>query len=204
MKLSKRFLNFILIRHLGGSTIPLHDHDMYIYDSPEGQVTHALQFLKEGLKNNESCLLVANYSVGKKVKGRRNNLWESFTGIETIEESDIKVVSASDWFFRGQTVNGPKVNNIGRVWTDLSSKRAFRGRPRLRAFVDMSLLFRHQMLKDLVECESRVAKMRNLPIKLICANLESDLSLQTDLSLLSSESYKKICHDHGNVFHFTH
>ena len=33
--------------------------------------------------------------------------------------------------------------------------------------------------------------MRNLPIKLICAYIESDLSLLTDLSLLSKESYKK-------------
>ena len=72
------------------------------------------------------------------MKERRNNPWESSIGIETIEESDIKVISASDWFFRGHTANGPKVNNIRRVWTDLSSKRALGGRPRLRAFVDMS------------------------------------------------------------------
>ena len=90
------------------------------------------------------------------------------------------------------------------MWVNLSSKRELNGKSRLRAFVDMSLLYRCQLLEDLVECEYRVANLRNLPIKLICAYIESDLSLLTELSLLSIGSYKKICHYHRNVFHITH
>jgi hypothetical protein len=176
---------------------------MYMYDSQEEQITHALEFLKGGLKNNESCLLVADYSVRKKQKRTRNNHWESSTDIRDIKESDIRVVSSSDWFL-ARTAVGLKVNNVGEMWINLSSKRELRGKSKLRAFVDMSLLYRCQLLEDLVECEYRVANMRNLPIKLICAYIESDLSLLTDLSLLSIESYKKICHYHRNVFHITH
>jgi len=174
---------------------------MCIYDSLEEQVARALEFLKEGLKNNESCLLVTDYFVRKKLKRTRNNHWES--SIEDIKKSDIKVISSSDWFL-ARTAAGLKVNNLGEMWINLSSKRELRGKSKLRAFVDMSLLYRCQLLEDLVECEYRVANMRNLPIKLICAYIESDLSLLTDLSLLSIESYKKICHYHRNVFHITH
>jgi hypothetical protein len=176
---------------------------MYIYDSQEEQVAHALEFLKEGLKNNESCLLVADYSVRKKQKRTRNNHWESSTDIKEIKKRDIKVVPSSDWFL-ARTTAGLKVNNVEEMWINLSTKRELRGRSKLRAFVDMSLLYRHQLLEDLVKCEYRIANMRNLPIKLICAYLESDLSLLTDLSLLSLESYKKICHYHRNVFHIIH
>ena len=175
---------------------------MYIYDRQEDQIAHALEFLKEGLKNNESCLLVTDYSVRKKQR-TRNNHWDSSTAIKDIKESDIKIVSASDWFL-ARTAAGLKVNNVEEIWINLSRKRELRGRSKLRAFVDMSLLYRHQLLEDLVGCEYRVANMRNLPIKLICAYLESDLSLLTDLSLLSLESYKKICNYHRNVFHITH
>lgn len=175
----------------------MHDHDMCIYDSQEEQVAHALEFLKEGLKNNESCLLVTDYFDRKKQKRTRKHL-ESSTDIK-----DIKVVSSSDWFL-ARTAAGLKVNNVEELWINRSSKRELRGKSKLRAFVDMSLLYRHQLLEDLVRCEYRVANMRNLPIKVICAYLESDLSLLTDLSLLSLESYKKICHYHRNVFHITH
>ena len=64
-----------------------------VYDSQEEQITHALEFLKGGLKNNESCLLVADYSVRKKQKRTRQS-----TDIKDIKESDIRVVSSSDWF----------------------------------------------------------------------------------------------------------
>lgn len=176
---------------------------MYIYDSQEEQITHALEFLKGGLKNNESCLLVADYSLRKKQKRTRNNHWESSTDIRDIKESDIRVVSSSDWFL-ARTAAGLKVNNKREMWINLSSKRQLRGKSKVRAFVDMSILYRCQLVDDLVECEYRVANMRNLPIKLICAYIESDISLLTDLSLLSKESYKKICHYHRNVFHITH
>ena len=99
---------------------------MYIYDSQEEQITHALEFLKGGLKNNESCLLVADYSVRKKQKRPRNNHWESSTDIRDIKESDIRVVSSSDWFL-ARTAAGLKVNNVREMWINLSSKRRAEG-----------------------------------------------------------------------------
>ena len=114
---------------------------MYIYDSQKEQIAHALEFLKEGLKNNESCLLVADYSVRKKQKRTRNNQWESSTDIKDIKKSDIRVVSSSDWFL-ARTAAGLKVNNVEEMWINLSSKRELRGKSKLRAFVDMSLLYR--------------------------------------------------------------
>jgi hypothetical protein len=190
---------------LRGSTILLQDHDMYIYDSHERQITHAIQFLKEGLKNNESCILIANYHEKTKIrtKERRKSQSDTPSYIKTLGMTDIKVVSASNWFLTGQSAKRVSLEKVISSWAKLSSKAALRGRTRLRAFVDMSLLFRHQLLEDLIELESRVSSMQNLPIKLICAYLESDLSLLLDLSLLSLESYKKICQDHGHVHHVT-
>ena len=99
---------------------------MYIYDSQEEQITHALEFLKGGLKNNESCLLVGDYSVRKKQKRTRNNHWESSTDIKDIKESGIRVVSSSDWFL-ARTAVGLMVNNVGEMWINLSSKRGLGG-----------------------------------------------------------------------------
>ncbi len=99
---------------------------MFIYDSQEEQVAHALEFLKEGLKKNESCLLVTDYFDTRKQKRTRNNHREFSTDIKDIKKSDIKVVSSSDWFL-ARTAAGLKANNVGEIWINLSSKRDLGG-----------------------------------------------------------------------------
>jgi hypothetical protein len=174
---------------------------MYIYDSHERQITHAIQFLKEGLKNNETCILIANFPEKKQTRRRTNGKSDTSSYIKTLGTTGIKVVSASNWFRTDQPVNRLSIEKVISSWEKLSSKTALGGRTKLRAFVDMSLLFKYQQLEDLIKLESRVSSMQNLPIKLICAYLESELSLLLDLSLLSLESYEKICQVHGHVHH---
>jgi hypothetical protein len=170
---------------------------MHIYDSQEQELASALDFLKEGLKLNERCVLIANYPVRKerKVKGQS----DPSAYFKTLDSLGIEVIAPALWFLGGRIAKKRVSDHIMRSWVKLSNKNALREKSRLRAFVDMRPLFMYRLLDDLVEVEARIATSE-LDIKLICAYLSSDLSLLSDLALLSPESYDAIRNDHGRVY----
>jgi hypothetical protein len=170
---------------------------MHIYDSQDQELASALDFLKEGLKLNERCILIANYPVREETKVKSQS--EPSAYVKTLEAIGIEVIAPTVWFLGGRVARGRVADRTMRSWVKLSNKNALREKSRLRAFIDMRPLFMHKLLDDLVELEASIATSE-LDIKLICAYLASDLSLLSDLALLSSESYTAIRNDHGRVY----
>ena len=85
-------------------------------------------------------------------------------------------------------------------WSNLSDSGMKNGKHGVRAFADVGIFFRSESVQDLEEYESIFARVRLFSLKVICAYLVSDLSLLTDLSLLSLESYKTLQERHGHIY----
>lgn len=178
-----------------GGTIQMSgNHVMCIYGTHEGQLVHALHFLKEGLHNNETCVLVTNYLSEDRIQGIFRDVWLTLYPESHRSFDDVMIISASDWFFGNKEGTKIDTDEVFKSYSNLSEKAVQNGRTRLRAFVDMSLFFKHQLVQDLIECESRFKRIPTFPLKLICAYLESDISS------LSSSSYENLQEDHRHVY----
>ncbi len=81
---------------------PSSSHVMCIYSTRDSLLRHALHYLKEGLDNNESCMLITHYLTKNKIKDIMADLWGAryMSGLKWTD--DIKVVSGSRWYFRGR------------------------------------------------------------------------------------------------------
>ena len=93
--------------------------------------------------------------------------------------NDIKIVSGSQWYFRGR----PSTFNFDYVmesWSNLNDSGMKNGKHGVRAFADVGIFFRSESVQDLAEYESIFARVQLFSLKVICAYLVSDLSLLTD------------------------
>lgn len=171
---------------------------MCIYGTHEGQLIHALHFLKDGFRNNESCIFITNYLTEERIEIILNDILSESNSEISKASGDIKIVSAIDWFFKGQSQGQgqTKVNqeDVINSYTELSNIALRSGKNTLRAFVDMSIFFKYDLVLDLLESESKLQRIPNFPLKLICGYLESDISL------LSAESYQQLQTDHRHVY----
>ncbi len=167
---------------------------MCIYGTHEGQLVHALHFLKDGFRNNESCIFITNYLTEERIENILHDILPESQSEGFKAPNDIKIVSAFDWFFKGQEQTKINQEDLINAYTELSNIALRSGKKTLRAFVDMSLFFKYDLVADLLESESKFQRIPNFPLKLICAYLESDISL------LSSESYERLQTNHRHVY----
>jgi hypothetical protein len=175
---------------------PQGSHVMCIYSTRDSLVRHGLQYLKEGLDRNESCLLITHYLTKDKVKDIMAHLWGEpyMSGLKWTD--DIQVVYGSKWYFRGRLYSF-NIDSVMESWSNLSNNAISRGKHGGRVFADVGFFFRREMVQVLVNYESRVPPLR---LKIICAYLASDLSILSDLSLLSKESYNTLQESHEHVY----
>jgi hypothetical protein len=174
-------------------------HAMCVYNTRDYLLLHALHYLKEGLDNNENCMLITDYLTKSKARDMMTSIWGARYVSGLKGTNDIKIVSGSQWYFRGR----PSTFNIDYVmesWSNLSDSGMKNGKHGVRAFADVGIFFRRESVQDLVEYESIFARVQLFSLKVICAYLVSDLSLLTDLSLLSLESYKTLQESHGHIY----
>jgi DcmR-like sensory protein len=169
-------------------------HTMCIYGTQEGQLFHALHFLKEGLRNNESCVLITNYLNEEKIEQIFRDVWNASYHESPFTTDDLMIISTSEWFFGNKQAKKIDANDLLKTFLKLSNKAVRNGNTRLRAFVDMSFFFKHRMVEELVECESKFKRIPTFPFKLICAYLESDISS------LSTNTYDNLQKHHKHVY----
>lgn len=167
---------------------------MCIYGTHEGQLIHALHFLKDGFYNNESCIFITNYLTEERIEIILHDILSESHSEISKAPGDIKIVSAVDWFFKGQGQTKVNQEDLINSYTELSNIALRGGKNTLRAFVDMSIFFKYDLMLDLLESEFKLQRIPNFPLKLICGYLESDISL------LSAESYQRLQTDHGHVY----
>jgi MEDS: MEthanogen/methylotroph, DcmR Sensory domain len=169
-------------------------HIMCIHGTQNSQFMHALHFLKEGLRNNESCVLITNYLNKEKIEQIFQDLWNSSYEKVPIVAEDLRIISASEWYFDSQKGKKIDTSDLLKSYLNLSNKSERTGNTPLRAFVDMSFFFKHQLVEFLVECESKFSRVPVFPLKLICAYLESDVSS------LSTNTYNILQEHHKHVY----
>ena len=55
--------------------IPNTSHIVGIYSSQEAELNHALQFLRSGIDNNESVILITDYAPREKIREVMSSSW---------------------------------------------------------------------------------------------------------------------------------
>jgi hypothetical protein len=154
---------------------------------------HALHFLKEGLANNEFCVLITSFPNKENIRQILRDLWNSYYQIGSITPDDLMIISASEWYFDNQEGTKMYTNELLKSFFNFSNNATQNGNTRLRAFIDMSFFFKHQLVEVLVECESKFNIVPTFPLKLICAYLESDVaSLSTNTYNILQEHHKHV------------
>ena len=149
-------------------------HTLTIYRNQEDKFAHALHYLKEGLENNESIVLITDYLVKRKVLDIMRDLWDSDYVDSLYKDGDITIVTTAEWYFRGcyNKINSEKVM---KNWNDVLDKALQRGKSGLRAFGDVKLFFEYGLTDELVRYESEFHKNPYFSLKIICAYLESEI-----------------------------
>jgi hypothetical protein len=149
-------------------------HTLTIYRNQEDKFAHALHFLKEGLDNNESIVLITDYLTKDRILDVMRDLWNTNYVDSLYNEGDITIVTTAEWYFRDRHM---EINNekVMKCWTDLTDEAIERGKRGLRAFGDVRLFFKYGLTEDLVRYESEFHRKPYFSLKIICAYLESEI-----------------------------
>jgi hypothetical protein len=167
-------------------------HTLTIYRNQEDKFSHALHFLKEGLENNESIVLITDYLSKEKVLDVMRDLWETDYVDTLYKDGDITIVTTAEWYFRGHYM---KINNekVMKCWNDVTDKAKQRGKRGLRAFGDVRLFFEHGLTDELISYELEFHRKPYFSLKIICAYLESEIiSLPPQLSEALQRHHKHV------------
>ncbi len=167
-------------------------HTLTIYRNQEDKFAHALHFLKEGLDNNESIVLITDSLTKNKILDIMRDLWDTNYVNRLYKKGDITIVTTAEWYFRDDPL---KINSekIMKCWTDLTVEAIERGKRGLRAFGDVRLFFEYGLTEELVRYESEFHKKPHFPIKVICAYLESDIiSLRPQICKVLQRYHKHV------------
>lgn len=167
-----------------------------IYSNPEVELSHGLQFIKDGLDKNESAILITDVLPREKMRYTMSNRWDT-KDIEKLEQTgDLTIASSHEWYLSDQGTSGINIRKIINSWNRFSYEAIRRGKRGIRAFGDTNKFFSLGLVDCLVEYEGRVGREPAFPITAICAYLKSDLTCLTHTALRRLQD----CHKH--VFFF--
>ena len=167
-------------------------HTLTIYRNQEDKFAHALHFLKEGLENNESIVLITDYLSKEKVLDIMRDLWETDYVDTLYKDGDITIVTTADWYFSGHYM---KISNekVMKCWNDVTDRAIQRGKRGLRAFGDVRLFFEYGLTDELISYELEFHRKPYFSLKIICAYLESEIiSLPPQLSEALQRHHKHV------------
>ena len=149
----------------------LKDHILASYQSSTDEIQDAVQFLKNGIRNNECVMIVARRNFGL------DEIAKAFTtnGIDIgklMSNDSLIVIDNKEWYIPDEKVNKHKIID---QWNDLVNRSLVSGKKGLRAFCMMDTFFEHNFVEELVDYENELPRRFNNPFLAICAYKQSDL-----------------------------
>lgn len=153
------------------NNIGLKDHVLASYQSSTDEIQDAMQFLKNGIKNNECVMIVARRDIGL------DEIAEAFTtnGIDVgklMSNNSLLLVDNKEWYLPDEKVDKHRIID---QWKDLIDRSLVSGKKGLRAFCMMDTFFEHNFVEELVDYENELPLRFDTPFLAICAYKQSDL-----------------------------
>ena len=153
------------------NNIGLKDHVLASYKSSTDEIQDVVQFLKNGIKNNECVMIVARRDSGT------DEISEAFTanGIDAgklMSNSSLLLVDNKEWYIPDEKVDKHRIID---QWNDLVNRSLVSGKKGLRAFCMMDTFFEHNFVEELVDYEHELPPRFDNPFLAICAYKQSDL-----------------------------
>ncbi|MEP6576188.1 MAG: MEDS domain-containing protein [Nitrososphaerota archaeon] len=153
------------------NNIGLRDHVLASYQSLTDEIQDAVQFLKNGIKNNECVMVVGRRDFGF------DEIAEAFTtnGIDVgklMSNNSLMVIDSKEWYIPDEKFDKHRIID---QWNDLVSRSIVIGKKGLRTFCMMDTFFEHNYVEELVDYESELPRRFDIPFLAICAYKQSDL-----------------------------
>ena len=158
------------------NNIGLKDHILASYQSSTDEIQDAVQFLKNGINNNE-CVMIVDRDTGL------DEISEAFTvnGIDTdklMSNNSLLLVDNKEWYIPDEKVDKHRIID---QWNELVNRSLVSGKKGLRAFCMMDTFFEHNFVEELVDYEQELPLRFDNPFLAICAYKQSDLDKLSNL-----------------------
>ena len=82
---------------------PYHNHTLSIYENSQEKFDAAFKFLKEGLSNSESVLMITDGLNKKEIINKMQKEYVDLDVLKLIDNNKITILSTSEWYFPGYT-----------------------------------------------------------------------------------------------------
>jgi DcmR-like sensory protein len=165
-----------------------------IYSNQESELNHAVQFLKRGLDNNESAILITDYAPRERIKDIISSNWDTKNVDKLEQNGDLTIASSAEWYLTEENSSTTNINKIVNSWSRICHKAIIRGKTGIRAFGDTRTFFKRGLVDYLLEYEDKIGRKPNIPILAICAYLKSDVLG------LTRRNYRKLQDAHAHIF----
>ena len=177
--------------------LKLKDHCMNTYSSLDNKVKDAIKFLKIGIKNNETTLLLLSRDIN--LFDFKSQLVLSDLDINKLQDDGLlKITYSKDWYLsfnqknnnknKTAAIDGKKVHEH---WNNLIDRSINNGRNGLRVFCMMDCFFEYSLVDELIDYECIGPPKLNKPFLAYCAYNDKQLS---------EDQIRKLVLTHSNVW----
>lgn len=166
------------------------DHIIFVYQSTEAKYNVLFNYIKTGLENGEVCVYAASEENPNEI---RDAMRQFGIAVEKFEKTGaLKIFNYTDIYLIGGKFEIPTTLSIWNKLYDEAVAKGFKG---FRVTGEMACFFKHQLLPELIEYETALHRVLNLPMIAICAYNADDLTKAFNPINLYSELVKA----HGTV-----
>ena len=180
--------------------LQLKDHCMHTYSSPHDKIKDAIRFLKIGIKNNETTLLLLSIDIEPSYLLSQIALYD--IDISKLQNDGLlKIVYTEEYYLsfnqKDNKINTVAVDNekIHRRFANLVNQIIKNeGRNGLRIFAMMDCFFEYGLVDELLNYECELPPKLNKPLLGICAYNDKHISQ------LSEDKIRKLVLTHSRVW----
>jgi len=171
-------------------TLKPSDHTIFVYQSEEAKHNVLFNYIRLGLENGEAAVYVTSSEGlseirdGMKQCGILVDKYERTGALRVLRYDEVYII---DGKFDIPTTIG--------MWNKLYNEAVAKGFKGLRVTGEMTCFFKHELLQELVEYETALHKILDLPMIAICAYNAEDLTKAFNPINLYNELVKA----HGTV-----
>jgi hypothetical protein len=168
--------------------LKLHDHCMHTYSSTDDSIKDAINFLKIGIKNNETTLLLLDKNIDLFDIKSQMALYHDDIEINKLQNDGLLKIAYTEEFYLSFSQKDNKINtitldndkvhrNFFNLADQVIKKEGIKG---LRVFAMLDCFFEYGLVDELVDYERETPFKFSKPILGICAYNEKYIKQLTD------------------------
>lgn len=162
------------------------NHNLLIYANQESKIKHQVEFLTEGIKQNEVIVLIDD-----ELDGFRQNIEKHIENFRILEkEKNAFVLNSTKWYFPDDRFDS---NDLLNKMLNIVKQAKKNQKAGIRIFGDKSEFFRHEHAERFFECEKILESKFDLPVIALCGYGSESIGN------LSPENRSRLYDCHSNI-----